>query len=240
LGRFIRPHELPSEWEVAIVLSRAKLGQQVYEVLEGMIHNRRFQPGGRLNIEQIAKELGVSRTPVWEAVARLEREGLVTSMPHRGVFMAVLTHQDAHDLYELRQVTEALAARLAASHIDEAALARMEASLSAQSEAVAANDVVAYSSLDFEFHGIIYEYCNNPHLREALALIKNKMRPLNIHIEPILPLLYGDHQELVAALKARRGDEAEAVAFRHNKRMIEAISLQVTMETQPSKDQDAA
>jgi DNA-binding GntR family transcriptional regulator len=226
--------------EGAIVLSRAKLGQQVFEVLQGMIHNRRFQPGGRLNIEEIAKELGVSRTPVWEAVARLEREGLVTTVPHRGVFMVVLTQQDAHDLYELRQVTEALAARLAASRIDEAALARMEASLAAQRQAVAANDVVAYSGLDFEFHGIVYEHCNNPHLREVLALIKNKMRPLNIHIEPVLPLLYGDHQDLVTALKSHRGEEAAAVAFRHNQRMIEVISIQNATEKQPSHDQDAA
>ncbi len=222
-----------------MALIRAKLGQQIYEVLEGMIHNRRFQPGGRLNIEQIAKELGVSRTPVWEAVAQLEREGLVTSVPHRGVYMAVLTHQDAQDLYELRQVTEALAARRAVLHLDDVALARMEASLSAQHEAVAANDVVAYSSLDFAFHGIVYEHCNNPHLREVLALIKKKMRPFNIHIEPILPSLYEDHVELVAALKTHNGDQAEAVTIRHIQRMIEEISRQEAEEKSSYKYRDA-
>jgi DNA-binding GntR family transcriptional regulator len=183
--------------------------------------------------------LGVSRTPVWEAVARLEREGLVTSEPHRGVYMAVLTHQDAQDLYELRQVTETLAARRAVIHMDEAALAQMEASLSAQCEAVAANDVVAYSSLDFEFHGIVYQHCNNPHLREVLALIKKKMRPFNIHIEPILPLLYEDHVALVAALKARHGDQAEAVTFRHIQRMIEEISRQDAEEKDSYKYKNA-
>ena len=224
---------------MATVVIRAKLGQQIYEALEGMIHNCRFQPGGRLNVEQIAKELGVSRTPVWEAIARLEREGLVTSAPHRGVYMAMLTHQDARDLYELRLVNEALAARLAVIHIDETALACMEASLPAQYEAVLAKDVVAYSKLDFEFHGIVYEKCNNPHLREVLALIKKKMRPFNIHIGAILPSLYEDHVELVSALKSRSGDQAEAVSSRHIQRMLAEISQQDAEEKDSNKYKNA-
>jgi len=214
------------ECKVATVLIRAKLSQQIYEALEGMIHNCRFQPGGRLNVEQIAKELGVSRTPVWEAIARLEREGLVTSAPHRGAYMAVLTHQDARDLYELRQVNEALAARRAVIHMDEATLTRMEASLPAQREAALAKDVMAYSKLDFEFHGIVYENCSNPHLREVLALIKKKMRPFNVYIGAILPDLYEDHVELVAALKSRSAERADAVSLRHIQRMIDEISQQ--------------
>ena len=72
-------------------LQREKLSNQIYTVLKEMIADHRFQPGARLNIESIARELDVSRTPVWEAVRRLEQEGLVENIPNRGVFMSSLT-----------------------------------------------------------------------------------------------------------------------------------------------------
>lgn len=214
-----------------MTLRRVSLGLQAYEAVKAMILDRRFPPGARINVEQVAKELGVSRTPVWEAVAHLAREGLVTNPPHRGVYVAVLTPQDTLDLYAVREVTEGLAARLAAARIDDLALERMDASLAKQSLALACPDLDAYSALDAEFHAIICEQCGNRHLQEVLRSLGDKVWPLRAPVAPLLPELYEDHKKLVDALKARRPDQAEAVIHTHTQLIMEAIGK--SMEINP-------
>lgn len=214
-----------------MTLRRVSLGLQAYEALKAMILDRRFPPGARINVEQVAKELGVSRTPVWEAVAHLAREGLVTNPPHRGVFVAILTPQDILDLYAVRDVTEGLAARLAATRIDESALERMDASLAEQSAVLARPDLAAYSALDAEFHAIVCEHCGNRHLQEVLRSLGDKIWPLKAPVTPFLPQLYEDHRHLFDALKARQPDRAEAVIHKHNRLIMEAIGK--SMETHP-------
>ena len=207
-------------------IERKKLGNQVYAILKEMIANYRFQPGTRINVEQIAKELGVSRTPVWEAVGRLEQEGLVENIPNRGVFMTVLTPQKALDLYAVREVLEGMAARLAAIRIDQKSLAVMEACLEKQQLVVKQQNLKEYSKLDFLFHATVYELCGNAYLQEMLEAIKNKMRPiqLSLQVEPILPQLYKDHVNLLNALRAHDPDKAEKVFREHNQFMIALIN----------------
>lgn len=200
-------------------LPREKLSNLAYQALKEMISNHRFQPGTRLNVESLAKEMGVSRTPLWEAVSRLEQEGLVKNIPNRGVFMDELTPQQALQLYEVREMLEGMAARLAASNISPSALKRMKNNLGKQEQVVAEGDLVGYSQLDFEFHAIVYEACGNPYLKELLETIKNKMRPLTTHLAPILPDLFDDHAKLLAALKAGDPEKAETAFQRHNQLM---------------------
>ena len=207
-------------------IERAKLGNQVLAILQEMIANHRFQPGRRINVEELARELGVSRTPLWEAVHRLEQEGLLVRVPHRGVFMGELTAEQAEQLYAVRQQLEALAARLAATHITDEALRAMEALLRAQQEIIVTRDLVAYSRSDFDFHGLVYEACGNPYLREMLERIKAKMRPLAMHIEPILAELYEDHERIVSALADHDGARAEEAFRRHNDRVLRLIRTQ--------------
>ncbi len=204
-------------------VQRSKLGEQVLAILNEMIANHRFEPGKRINVEELSRELGVSRTPLWEAVYRLQQEGLLVHVPNRGVFIAELTAEQALDLYAVRQILEASAARLAAVRITPAALARMEALLDAQGQLVTRADLIGYSRSDFEFHAVVYEACGNPYLREMLERIKAKMRPIGLHIEKILDELYRDHALLLEALRAHDPERAE-IAFRaHNQRVIQAI-----------------
>lgn len=204
-------------------IERNKLSSQVLAVLRDMIANERFHPGARVNVEELTRELGVSRTPVWEAIHRLEQEGLLVRIPHRGVFMAELTLQQARDLYEVRQPLEAMAGRLAAQRIDDATLRRMEQLLDRQRLVVERGDVVAYSRSDFEFHAAVYDAAGNPYLQEVLERIKSQMRPLSLHVEPILRALLEDHERLLAALRSRDPDRAEAAFREHNQHLIEAI-----------------
>ncbi|MBP1736090.1 MAG: GntR family transcriptional regulator [Deltaproteobacteria bacterium] len=106
-------------------VNRQRLSNQVYDILKDMIANHRFNSGTRINVEQITKEVGASRTPVWEAVHRLIQEGLLVSIPNRGVFMAALTPKHAIELYMVREVLEGLAARLAIANMDDKTLKKM-------------------------------------------------------------------------------------------------------------------
>ena len=162
------------------IIKKEKLSNKVYTIIKEMIANHRFEPGARMNVEKLSKEFGISRTPVWEAVRRLEQEGLLENIPNRGVFMAVITPQMALALYEVREVLEGMAARLAATRISEKNLAKMESYLLDQGPIVKAGDLIAYSRSDFEFHAIIYEASGNPVLEESLQTIKNKMRPFSV------------------------------------------------------------
>jgi DNA-binding GntR family transcriptional regulator len=208
-------------------IKREILSSQVLEVLKEMISNHRFKPGTRLNVEQLAKEFGVSRTPVWEAVRRLEQEGLVVNEPNRGVFMAVLTPEMAIALYEVRTVLEDLAGQLAARRIKDQTLRMMEKCLAKQKQVIEKQDLIGYSRLDFEFHAAVYQSCGNPYLQEFLEAIKNKMRPITMHIEPILPRLYQDHEEILEALKARVPKKTGTVLREHSEKMIKQIERSI-------------
>lgn len=208
------------------MLKAVNLSDQVYTVLKGMIADHRFSPGARVNVEEITKELGVSRTPVWEAVRRLQQEGLLENIPNRGVFMAELSPAKALYLYAVREVLEGLAAKSAAVLISDDALARMAAILENQKASVEAQDLLAYSRLDFDFHAIVYEECGNPYLNEMLNSLRHKMRPMSLRTGSILPLLYQDHLALYHAFKAHDPAQAETVFLRHNRRMIDLITGQ--------------
>jgi len=217
-----------------VKVSRDRLSNQVYTILKKMIADYRFNPGTRINVEQIAKEIEVSRTPVWEAVHRLVQEGLLENIPNRGVFMSALTPRQAIELYTVRESLEGLAARLAIPNINDKILDKMKKCLDQQYKVVQKEDLVSYSRLDYDFHAMVYEASGNRTLQEMLEAIKNKMRPITMHITPILSSLYLDHVEILEAFQEKNPDKAESVFRKHNHQMIEQI--QNSMQTDEWKE----
>lgn len=193
--------------------------------LREMIASYRFTPGKWINVESLAKELEVSRTPVWQALKDLEKEGLVTHTPKQGIRMVQMTLEMAHDLYTVRGLLEGMAGRLAVENISPGTLKRLEAMLKKQHQIIQGQDVVEYSKSDFEFHALIYDSCGNWLLKELLENIKHRSRPFVCDITPILPKLYGDHIKVVEAFRNRDSARAERVMKGHNKRMQHQIEL---------------
>ncbi|MGD8563236.1 MAG: GntR family transcriptional regulator [Desulfarculaceae bacterium] len=202
---------------------KKRLGDLAYKVIREMIAEHRFQPGTRINVETLRKELGVSRTPVWEAINKLEQEGLVKNIPNRGVYMIELTLQDTLYLYQVREVLESLAARLAAKRMDDATTERMAENLILQERAVEEVDLRAYTRLDYDFHASVYRASGNPYLQETLETIKNKMRPLSVRLHPILTQLYNHHLDLFEALKARNPAASESAFKIHNRFIVDYL-----------------
>ena len=106
-------------------IKKEVMSSKVYSALKEMIADYRFKPGARVNVEKVSRELGVSRTPVWEAVRRLEQERLLKNIPNRGVFMAEMTLERAYELFQVRGALERLVARLAAVNMDNRAFEKL-------------------------------------------------------------------------------------------------------------------
>jgi DNA-binding GntR family transcriptional regulator len=198
-------------------ISRNVLSNKVYAAIKEMVANHRFQPGARLNVEKISKELEVSRTPVWEAVRRLQQEGLLQNIPYRGVFMAEMTLERTLELYQVREALEGLAARLAALCANEKILDKMGEILENQIRVVEKGDLLSYSRTDFDFHSLIHKMSRNTVLQEMLESLKTKMQPITVEVRPLLPRLYEDHLEIIDVLRAKDPEKSEKVLRRHNR-----------------------
>ncbi len=209
--------------ETLTKIKKVNLNDQVYDILKEMIANYRFIPGSHLNLEQLTRDLGVSRTPVWDAIRKLEQEGFVKIEPKKGVLISELTPETAIELYTVREPLEVLAVRLAVERIDDQTFKKMAQCLKKQEKVIEDKDLIGYSRLDFDFHGLIYNSCNNRVLQEMLENIKNKSRPIAMLITPILPRLYHDHVEIFEALRQRDREKAEKMIQDHCRNMLEKI-----------------
>lgn len=218
-------------------MAKKVLSSRVYEMLKEMIAKHRFSPGARVNVEALSRELGLSRTPVWEAVRRLELEGLLYNIPYRGVFMTEMTLERALELYQVREVLEGLAGRLAADHVSEKALEKMIKELAVQKTVIEQGDLVGYSQCDFNFHEIIHKLSHNAVLQEMLETLKAKMQPIKMDITPILPRLYRGHQEMVDALRSGRGDRVEKIIRLHNRVVQEQIRKEMEASRRKPADE---
>ena len=198
-------------------ISRNVLSNKVYAAIKEMVTNHRFQPGARLNVERISKELEVSRTPVWEAVRRLQQEGLLQNIPYRGVFMVEMTLERALELYQVREALEGMAARLAALYANEKILDKMGEILENQIKVVEKGDLLGYSRTDFDFHSLIHKMSRNAVLQEMLESLKTKMQPITVEVRHLLQRLYEDHLEIIDVLRAKDPEKSEKVLRRHNR-----------------------
>jgi DNA-binding GntR family transcriptional regulator len=204
-------------------IKKEVMSSRIYSALKGMIADYRFKPGARVNVEKVSRELGVSRTPVWEAVRRLEQEGLLTNIPNRGVFMVEMTLEMAYELFQVRGALERLVGRLAAKNVDDRTIEKVSDCVEEQMKVIEKEDPLGYSRLDFEFHSIIYRASRNRVLQEMLNSVRTKMQPVSMQILPILPRLYQDHIRILEALRAKDPDMAEKSFIRHNENILEQV-----------------
>jgi DNA-binding GntR family transcriptional regulator len=202
---------------------RTNLNAQVYDILKEMIADQRFMPGSSLNVERLTQELGVSRTPIWEAIRKLEQEGIVAHTPHKGVRLVELTRRMALELYEVRETMEAMAARLGAERATPEIIAQMEKILAEQKPIVNGKNDVAYSRSDHDFHLLIYEACGNELLKEILEGLRYKALPLAFKLSPHYSEFLEFHKEILEAIRKHESKTAEKAMKRHNRRMLEII-----------------
>ncbi len=204
-------------------LTRHTLKDQAKKAIHDFIAQSRFSSNRRINVGRLASDLGVSRTPVCQALEELKEEGLVEYSANRGYFMVEMTPDKAVDLYLVRGILEGLACRLAAQNASPDEIARIREVAQEQRSLVERQDVMNYSRTTFDFHALVYNACGNSVLAEVLDLLKDRARPLNVDITPIMGDLHQDHLDLADALVQRDAELAAVIATGHCVRMQKLI-----------------
>lgn len=201
-----------------IVLDNYKpLRELVFETLREAILLGHLIPGERLMEVQLADEMGVSRTPVREAIRKLELEGFVVMIPRKGAYVASLTLKDIADLFEVRAALEGMAAGLAAERITEEELESLERAIAEGSRAHD-DDISAYVDLDTTFHDIIYQASRNSQLEQIITHLREQIqrfRMTSLSQPGRIKLYVDEHKKIVEAISARDIKSARSLAREH-------------------------
>src|ERR1700722_20003983 len=134
-------------------LVRSNLSEDAYTFLRDLfINGSRYNPGEKISVEELSRELGVSRTPLWSAINRLEAEGIVEIAPRLGVYLIKYDPERILDIYIAREALEGMAARLAAEKITDRQIAMLRTNIRQQQAFLLQNELEEYHSTAVEFH----------------------------------------------------------------------------------------
>jgi DNA-binding GntR family transcriptional regulator len=191
---------------------------QAYARLREAIVSLRLKPGERIADAQLAQELGVSRTPVREAILQLADEGLVDVVPQHGTFVAPISLEAVREAQFVREALEVAALREVVERVTDAQLGELETSLAAQTEAESTHDTARFYTLDEAFHRRLMEISSFPGVWRIAARSRahlNRVRILSLPGPEVIAELVAQHVALVERLHARDGAGAEAVLHEH-------------------------
>lgn len=194
-------------------------GETTYERLCEEIRSGKLPPGSRLRETEIAERLAVSRTPVREAIRRLEADGLVDHLPRSGAVVRKLEYPELMELYEMRTVLEGTAARLAARAASPVELEELVAINDEMRAAAGRPEVVI--GLNRQFHKLLLDAARNRFLLRAMATVENTLLILgssSMAKPDRAREAVDEHREVLDALLARDGAAAEAAMRRHMER----------------------
>lgn len=194
------------------------LREVVFESLREAIIQGALKPGERLMELQLAEELGVSRTPVREAIRKLELEGFVVMIPRKGAYVAGITYKDVTEVFEVRAALESLAAGLAAERITEEELDQLERSVVHIGEVVENDNIHAMVQYDTEFHEIIYRASRNKRLKAIVLNLHEQIQRFRLTTlsQPgRTRLALEEHKKIVDAISERNVELASALAGEH-------------------------
>ena len=202
------------------------LREIVFEHLRNAILDGTLLPGERLMEVQLADKLGVSRTPIREAIRKLELEGLVEMIPRRGAQVSDLSVKDVADVLEVRETLEGLAASLAAVNMSEEELKELEKAYIALIKSVEEKNIEKIIRWDSRFHDVLLSASKNPRLVKVNAvLIEQVHRFRKSYIEDITTAKYivHSHKKILDALKSRDPEISRACAIEHIREVKEFI-----------------
>lgn len=184
-------------------LDRSLAREQVYAQVRDWIVGGVLKPGEIVRDQGLAEQLGVSRTPVREALRRLEDEGLIETAKHRWTRVAPVNTEQAEDLYGVVKTLEVYALSLAHGRLGEADFAAMEMANTAMAEAVQRHDAFAAVQADNDFHQVWIGVAGNQELSRILKEVKAKIRRMEImHFDSNdAAVSVAQHQEIMQALR---------------------------------------
>jgi DNA-binding GntR family transcriptional regulator len=215
----------------------AKLRDQVSKLLYDEIIALRIAPGSRLNVNQIAASLGISRTPVAEAIAHLAEIGFVVTHPGQsGSYVLDLSLMDMISLYQVRSAIESEAAALAAYSASDSAVRELTVLAEAFHDSVTRRDIRGMKETDMPFHRLLIESCGNPYLLQSYELLLPKLTMYQSSMvefigqsggkdNPWMPSVAYNHSSIVAAIRLRLPELARSAMADHVSASLSFTSL---------------
>lgn len=199
-------------------LSGRSLSDQVFEEIQNSILNGELSPGDPLPEIRISEELGVSRTPVREAIGKLELEGLVKSIPNRGALVVGISQKDIDDIYTIRMYIEGLSAKWAAQNINDGQLEQLRSVVELQEFYVHKKDFWQVWQLDSRFHQLLYEASGShimKHMLSDLHHFVQRIREISIKKPGRAVPSVREHHNILDAIAAHDGELAEKLTYEH-------------------------
>jgi DNA-binding GntR family transcriptional regulator len=194
------------------------LRELVLEAIRSAIKSGILQPRERLMEIQMAEELGVSRTPIREALRKLELEGFIVMVPRKGAFVADLSFKDIADVFEIRAALEGLAAGLAAERITEEELEDMERHLVEKQAAINQKDIARLVEVDTKFHELLYRASRNERLSVIISNLREQIqrfRLTSLSSPGRMKDSLEEHKKIVEAIQSRDIQVARQAAQEH-------------------------
>ena len=187
----------------------------VFNTLRQAILRGELKPGERLMEIQLANKLGVSRTPIREAIRKLELEGLVLMIPRRGAEVAEITEKSLRDVLEVRAALEELAVDLACDRISPEDIENLKEAAKEFEAALQGGDVTEYAEADVKFHDIIYLATDNQRLIQLLYNLREQMYRYRVEYlkrTEVHPVLLAEHEHIISCIE-KHDKEAAKVAI---------------------------
>lgn len=191
---------------------------QIYEKIRQDILDDKYTRGQSLVEQKLAKEFGVSRTPIREVLRQLELDGLVESIPNRGVFVVGITHEDINHIYAIRQRIEGLAALWAAEKMTSEELKQMENIYNLMEFYTAKEDVDQIAQLNTDFHEVIFKSAESKYLRNMLTNFQVYLqwaRYVSLKVPGRLEAALAEHKNILEAFRKKDGVLAEKAVMEH-------------------------
>ena len=199
----------------------------MFNTLRQAILRGEIKPGERLLEIHLANKLGVSRTPIREAIRKLELENLVIMIPRKGAVVAEITEKSLRDVLEVRRALEALAVKLACEKIQDSEIEELKVTAKEFEEALKTGDVTVFAEADVKFHDIIYRTTDNQRLIQLLYNLREQMYRYRVEYlkrEDSHEVLLAEHQHIIQMLAERNEERAVEAVCAHIDNQVTAVA----------------
>lgn len=221
-------------------LNRSNLSEDAYATLhELFVEGNRYNPGEKISVEELTRELGVSRTPLWGAIYRLEAEGIVEIVPRLGVYLIDYDPARVIDIYQAREALEGMSARLAAEKITDRHVEALRANIGRQRLLLEKGEFENYQATAIEFHEQIVKIAQNASVERLLSSIYAQIKAMKVlrkTLPPMhLPQSCDDHDKLLTAIIHRDANLAEQISRSHIRDLTAQIRQQAILSPKPTR-----
>lgn len=208
-------------------ISRTKsLKEKAYDILKELILTGRLEQGELHNEKRLAEVLGVSRTPVREALLELSREGMVSFVPSKGVKVRKITAKQVREVFEIRRIIEGHIVQVISGRLTPADLKKIDKIINKQKRLAARDEMVAFIEIDKEFHLFLASKMGNQQIEDILQNLRDQIHLMGIRAiqeRPRWQQVIKEHHRIFSALKEKDGQKAHKELVQHLKNTEEIL-----------------